>query len=73
MARIEMLLTPNALAPPEIFTQPAACSDCVAGALAEDALFSNEVIALMRELIPTEPCGRVAVAVVAKAFLPQMQ
>jgi hypothetical protein len=48
-----MLLTPNALAPPEIFTQPAACSGWVAGALAEDALFSNEVIALMRELIPT--------------------
>ena len=35
--------------------------------------FSNEVIALMRELIPTERRGRVAVAVVVKAFLPQMQ
>ena len=33
----------------------------------------NEVIALMRELIPTEPCDRMAVAVVVKAFLPQMQ
>jgi arsenite methyltransferase len=84
VASSEMLFTPNALAPPEIFTQPAACSGCVVGALAEDdflhnvqragfagaqvlqreplniddctpyPLFSNEVIALMRELIPPE-------------------
>jgi hypothetical protein len=68
-----MPLTPHALAPPEIFTQHAACSGCVAGALAEDALFSNEVIAPMRELIPTERYGRVAASIVVKAFLPQMQ
>jgi hypothetical protein len=31
------------------------------------------IAALMRRLIPTERHGRVAVAVVVKAFLPQMQ
>jgi hypothetical protein len=35
--------------------------------------FSDEVIALMRRLIPTERRSRPAVAVVVKAFLPQMQ
>jgi hypothetical protein len=38
VARIEMLFTLNALAPPEIFTQPAACSGCMVGALAEALL-----------------------------------
>jgi hypothetical protein len=53
-----MLFALNALAPPEIFTQPAACSGCMAGALSEDALFSNEVIALMHELIrPSDAAG----------------
>jgi arsenite methyltransferase len=33
-------------------------------------LFLPEVIALMRRLIPVERHGRVAVAVVVKAFLP---
>jgi hypothetical protein len=52
-----MLLTPNALRRRRSSPQPAACSGCVAGALAGDALFSNEVIALMRELIPAGRCG----------------
>lgn len=89
--------------PPEILTQPAAWTGCIAGALAEadflhrldragfaDAqvlnrrplsiddcalypLFSAEVIALMRKLIPIERHDRVAVAVVVKAYLSGMQ
>ena len=35
--------------------------------------FSDEVIALMRRLIPTERRSWPAVAVVVKAFLPRMQ
>ena len=36
-------------------------------------LFSDEVIALMRRIIPTERRSRPAVTVVVKAFLPHMQ
>jgi hypothetical protein len=36
-------------------------------------LFSDEVIALVPRLSPTERPSRPAVAVVVKAFLPQMQ
>jgi SAM-dependent methyltransferase len=48
--------------------EPLSIDDC-----ALYPLFSDEVIALMRKLIPTERHDRVAVAVVVKAFLPQMQ
>ena len=48
--------------------EPLSIDDC-----ALYPLFSDEVIALMRKLIPTERHGRVAVAVVVKAFLPLAQ
>jgi SAM-dependent methyltransferase len=84
--------------PPEILTQPAAWTGCIAGALAEHdfvrklekagfrgvevlhrqplsiddcalyPLFSDQVIQLMRRLIPAEKHSAVAVAVVVRAF-----
>jgi arsenite methyltransferase len=48
--------------------QPLSIDDC-----ALYPLFSDDVIALMRKLIPTERRGRVAVALVVKSLLPPMQ